>query len=1190
MKCFDKIFLLAVLSVIRLNIYSQPVVNFLLPDSSCVSAPINITNLTSGGSTYYWTFCSGNPNSDPTGVNIGNPGNLLNVPTYITLVQDGNTYYSFISSQLVGIIRYNHGSSFSHYPVSWTNLGKFGILSNSIEGIQVKNDNGNWYGFVCDNSSLIRLDFGNSLANTPTAFSVGTFPVMVHGHGLQILKDGTTWFGFATCSVGNNLVRFNFGNALINIPYCEDLGNLASFNTPTQLVTSQVSNLWYILIIQGGMNNLCRISFGTSLLNSPTGENLGNVGGLPNTGGLTIVNDCNSLNGYFTEYLSNGLLGKLSFDGGIAGTVTGQIIGNIGNLNLPHSFSEIFRQNDTLFAYITDRGSNSLTRLTFPSCSNASIPSSTLFNPPPFSYNQPGTYNVRLVVNEGLPDQVNLCKTIVISPVPSVNLGPDRSICPGTSTVLDAGAGFTTYLWSTGATTRLISISTAGTYSVTVTMSGCTASDAVNVSLNSVTPVNLGTDTLVCQGQSVTFDAGSCAGCTYLWTDLGTGFPVGTSQTFTTFQTGTYMVTVTDALGCHAMDTVQLSTSPPPVVKTNPLYDSICSGGSTNILLAADIPGTVFSWTATGSSGSVTGYAPGNGESINQVLTNSNSIPETVTYTITPSFGTCSGIPVQYIVTVIPVISVSISIAGSLTNVCDGVPVTITATPANGGINPFYQWKVNGINTGPHSPSFTFTPSNNDAITCVLTSDLPCNSGSPALSNLVTMTVNPNLLGSISISADANPVCSGILVNFTAIPGNEGTLPIYQWKVNGIDVGMNSSNYSYIPVSGDRVKCVLNSNENCISGNPFVSNSVEMTVNANLMVSISIAASNNPVCEGAPITFTASSLNAGTNPSYQWKVNGLNTGLNSQFYTYTPSAGDLVSCALTSNLLCTVNNPATSNDIPIILLSNPTVIFTPCFDTISTLNAKPIKLKGGIPLGGIYSGTGVNSFMGIFTPSLAGVGSHTITYSYTNAALCSATKSISILALPSSILPCGTNLVDPRDNHFYPTVQIGSQCWMASNLNFGTKILSSQVQRDNCLAEKYCMNDNSTNCTNSGGLYQWDELMLFEVTPASQGICPPAWHIPGENDWNLLFTNWTSDAFAGSPLKYSGYSGFNALLAGINLFNKSWDFKDFATIFWSSTPYTSIKAWAHAMNQIDPSVAHYPSSRANAFSVRCIKD
>jgi uncharacterized protein (TIGR02145 family) len=113
---------------------------------------------------------------------------------------------------------------------------------------------------------------------------------------------------------------------------------------------------------------------------------------------------------------------------------------------------------------------------------------------------------------------------------------------------------------------------------------------------------------------------------------------------------------------------------------------------------------------------------------------------------------------------------------------------------------------------------------------------------------------------------------------------------------------------------------------------------------------------------------------------------------------------------------------------------------------------------------------------------------------------------------------------------------------------------------------------------------------LFEVTPASQGICPPAWHIPGENDWNLLFTNWTSDAFAGSPLKYSGYSGFNALLAGINLFNKSWDFKDFATIFWSSTPYTSIKAWAHAMNQIDPSVAHYPSSRANAFSVRCIKD
>jgi hypothetical protein len=55
----------------------------------------------------------------------------------------------------------------------------------------------------------------------------------------------------------------------------------------------------------------------------------------------------------------------------------------------------------------------------------------------------------------------------------------------------------------------------------------------------------------------------------------------------------------------------------------------------------------------------------------------------------------------------------------------------------------------------------------------------------------------------------------------------------------------------------------------------------------------------------------------------------------------------------------------------------PVVTFTSCFDTITTTNAKPIKLKGGIPLGGIYSGAGVSS--GYFYPSMAGTGSKVIT-------------------------------------------------------------------------------------------------------------------------------------------------------------------------------------------------------------------
>jgi len=268
----------------------------------------------------------------------------------------------------------------------------------------------------------------------------------------------------------------------------------------------------------------------------------------------------------------------------------------------------------------------------------------------------------------------------------------------------------------------------------------------------------------------------------------------------------------------------------------------------------------------------------------------------------------------------------------------------------------------------------------------------------------------------------------------------------------------------------------------------------------------------------------------------------------------------------------------------------PIVTFTSCFDTITTVNAKPIKLKGGIPLGGTYSGPGVNSLTGVFTPSVAGTGTKTITYTYTNAAMCSANKSIHIIVQAAPGFVCGNSLIDVRDNKAYPTVQIGGQCWMAANLNFGSILASTQDQRDNCVSEKYCYNDNPVNCINQGGLYQWDELMQYDVTPADQGFCPPAWHIPTENDWNTLFANFINNGFAGSPLKYSGYSGFNALLFGARHIDKSWDFQGFATFFWSSTLRSSTQAWAHGMNDPDPSVSVYPASRGNGFSVRCLHD
>ncbi|MEI6899189.1 MAG: FISUMP domain-containing protein [Bacteroidota bacterium] len=188
------------------------------------------------------------------------------------------------------------------------------------------------------------------------------------------------------------------------------------------------------------------------------------------------------------------------------------------------------------------------------------------------------------------------------------------------------------------------------------------------------------------------------------------------------------------------------------------------------------------------------------------------------------------------------------------------------------------------------------------------------------------------------------------------------------------------------------------------------------------------------------------------------------------------------------------------------------------------------------------------------------------------------------------IFTCGNKITDIRDNKQYNTILIGTQCWMAANLNYGHQRTADMIQRDNCVTEKYCYNDLTSNCTTMGGLYQWDELMQYNTVAGKQGMCLPGWHIPTETEWTLLFQNYINNGFAANALKTTGYSGFKADVDGMNFFNRSWNFINFATMFWTSNSGGPFKAFAHGMNSYDPSVSLYPGSRSNAFSVRCLKD
>ncbi len=196
---------------------------------------------------------------------------------------------------------------------------------------------------------------------------------------------------------------------------------------------------------------------------------------------------------------------------------------------------------------------------------------------------------------------------------------------------------------------------------------------------------------------------------------------------------------------------------------------------------------------------------------------------------------------------------------------------------------------------------------------------------------------------------------------------------------------------------------------------------------------------------------------------------------------------------------------------------------------------------------------------------------------------------------------CGTDQVEDADGNLYDTVRIGSQCWMAENLNVGTMVLGTTEQTDNDEIEKYCYNNDLNNCVTDGGLYQWNEMMQYSTTGGAQGICPTGWHLPTDWEWKVLemglgmtqaqadFSNGWRGTDQGTQLKQGGTSGFQALFAGLRDPNGSFVNRGTHAWFWSSTESGSL-AWVRFLFSGLPSVNRSIGNKAHGGSVRCVKD
>ncbi|MDX1700468.1 MAG: FISUMP domain-containing protein [Melioribacteraceae bacterium] len=181
----------------------------------------------------------------------------------------------------------------------------------------------------------------------------------------------------------------------------------------------------------------------------------------------------------------------------------------------------------------------------------------------------------------------------------------------------------------------------------------------------------------------------------------------------------------------------------------------------------------------------------------------------------------------------------------------------------------------------------------------------------------------------------------------------------------------------------------------------------------------------------------------------------------------------------------------------------------------------------------------------------------------------------------------------------YNLIPIGKQCWMKENLNVGTMINDSLEMTNQDTVEKYCYDNDLSNCDKYGGLYQWNEAMMYSLEENSMGICPPGWHIPSFEEYQTLKFSVNN---SGNALKSIGQgtglgsgtntSGFSALLAGMRFDDTNFgNFSEYG-IFWSSTfdLRTYDAAYYLYLDSEDDDLLLDYGNIFIGVSVRCLKD
>ena len=263
----------------------------------------------------------------------------------------------------------------------------------------------------------------------------------------------------------------------------------------------------------------------------------------------------------------------------------------------------------------------------------------------------------------------------------------------------------------------------------------------------------------------------------------------------------------------------------------------------------------------------------------------------------------------------------SISIISDFANICVGEAITFTTNTNQVGANPTFQWMIDGTNVGTNTSIFiTSNLTNAQTVTCLVTSSEICASTPAATSNSISINVTSPVTPELNVQADQTNICSGEMVTFTANGTNLGSSAQYEWFIDGISTGLINTTFTTNNlINGQAITCQAVTSEMCVTTNTLTSAPIQIEVTTPENPTIAITSDATSVCSGSSVNFIATGENLGSNPQYQWLVDGTITGNTTNTFNTTFTTEQTISCIVTATNTCSGSLTANSNEIEITL-------------------------------------------------------------------------------------------------------------------------------------------------------------------------------------------------------------------------------------------------------------------------------